>query len=106
MILRLTSILLLLLSLLAVPAGSGQKASTADRPVALSQISVADAVLTQQRHLIRATGFDDGIDFLTPASRATERAPDGAVVVQPHAPAMIPAASHTILPPLRGPPVA
>ncbi|MBM2294436.1 hypothetical protein JQX09_21150 [Sulfitobacter pseudonitzschiae] len=103
---RLTSLLLLLLSLLAVPGGTGQKASTDDCPVAINQISVSDAVLTQQRHLIRATAFDDGTDFLTPDTRAAKRALDGAVLFRPQAPGVIPAASHIILPPLRGPPVA
>ncbi|WP_322892159.1 MULTISPECIES: hypothetical protein [unclassified Yoonia] len=103
---RLTSLLVLVLSLLAVPAGSGQNAGTADRPVAISQISVADAVLTHQRHLIRAAAFDDGTDFMQPAARAAKRATDGAVLIRPQAPGVILAASHIVLPPLRGPPVA
>lgn len=106
MILRLTSILLLLLSLLAVPAGSGQKAITADRPVVLSQTSVADAVLTQQRHLIRATAADDGTDFMTPKALVNRHATHEAVLIRPSARGVIRAVSHTILPPLRGPPAA
>lgn len=96
----------LLLAVHAIPAGLGQKTIAADRPVALSQISVADGVLTQQRHLARAPlAQDDPADLAAPPRTTLIRSDDLSNLIWAASPT-IRNASPAILPPSRGPPVA
>ncbi|WP_322892334.1 MULTISPECIES: hypothetical protein [unclassified Yoonia] len=97
--------MVLLLALCAAPTMPAQLLSGTDRPVADSQITAIDGVLIQQRQLLRAPlGQDDLTDFIAPVA-VPETSPTGRVSVIWSASARANrAASHNILPPLRGPP--
>jgi len=95
----------LLLAVHAIPTGAGQKNIAVDRPVAQSQISVADGVLTQQRHLARAPlAQDDPADFGPPPRPTLIRFNHLSNLIWTASPE-IRDASPAILPPSRGPPV-
>jgi type II secretory pathway pseudopilin PulG len=98
-------LVVLLLAMFAAPTMPAQTAIAEDRPVADHQIAAAEGVLAQQRQIACAPLAQDDPGDFTALNALTQLWSQGqASVIWANSPRVIAAATHHILPPLRGPP--
>lgn len=98
--------LVMLLAIHVLPTEAVQKTIAADRPIAHGQIFVADGILTQQRPLANLPlAQDDPAYFAGQTARIQAWSNDRTTIIWAVPQVAPQSALHTILPPMRGPPV-